>query len=67
MRRLKLLLLLAQLDDEAFDWLLLALLPSALLHGAHAQVWPDGLGGFSDRETIIAVQAEAKELSDRHT
>lgn len=60
--RAPLLALLAALDDEAFNWLLLALAPSAMFHGAHTQVWPDGLGGFQNREKIEAIRAEAKRL-----
>jgi hypothetical protein len=61
MKRLWLLWLLWKLDEEAFDWLVLALLPSAQLKGAHTQVWPDGLGGFRDRETLDKIRAAAAE------
>ena len=61
MKRLKLLLLLASMDDEAFSWVALALLPKAMTHGARIQIWPDGLGGFSDKETIEAARQAAKE------
>lgn len=47
---------LGALDDESFGWLALALLPSAMLHGARTQVWPDGLGGFRDRERIEEIR-----------
>ncbi len=49
----------AALPDEAFSWLLLALAPKAMLHGANTQVWPDGLGGFQaiSRTAIADVQA----------
>lgn len=63
-KRLKLLLLLATMDDEAFVWLAMAMLPSAMLAGAHAQVWPDGLGGFQDRETIEAARDAAREYCE---
>lgn len=52
------------LDDEAFTWLLLALAPSAMLHGGHTQVWPDGLGGFRDRERIERIRKLAGQLID---
>lgn len=51
---------LALLDDEAFSWLVLAMPPSAMLHGATCQIWPDGLGGFRDRELIEALRTEAQ-------
>lgn len=46
----------ANLDDEAFSWLARACLQSAMLHGASTQIWPDGLGGFRDREGIERVR-----------
>lgn len=49
------------LDDEAFSWLARSLLQSAMLHGASTQVWPDGLGGFRDRETIERARTDAAE------
>lgn len=51
---------LATMDDEAFSWLVLAVPPSAMLHGATCQIWPDGLGGFRDREKIEALRAAAQ-------
>ena len=50
-----------RLDDEAFSWLALALLPAALARGAHAQVWPDGVGGFRFSERVDAVRIAAEE------
>jgi hypothetical protein len=61
-KRATLIALLALLDAEAFSWLLLALGASAQLRGANTQVWPDGLGGFRDRERIEAIRAEAAKL-----
>lgn len=49
----------SELDDEGFSWLARALMKSAMLHGALTQVWPDGLGGFRDREKIEHVRALA--------
>jgi hypothetical protein len=51
--------LIGQLDDEAFEYLALAMLPHAMTHGAHAQIWPDGKGGFRDNADISATQQEA--------
>ncbi len=53
MKRLKLLLLLASMPDEAFGWLVVSCL---------TRIWPDGLGGFQpeSRESIAAVRAEAQ-------
>ena len=59
-RRVELLRLLGCVDAEAFSWLVLALLPSAMLHGAAAQVWPDGTGGFKDNKTIAAIRTAAE-------
>lgn len=49
--------LLATLDDEAFAWLALAMLPKAMTRGGGVQVWPDGLGGFRDREKIEEIRS----------
>lgn len=59
--RTRLLAALATMPDEAFDWLALACLPSAMLHGAHAQIWPDGVGGFvaASRAAIDEARAAA--------
>lgn len=62
MKRLKLLLLLARLDEESFTWIVLALRPSAMTRGGNCQIWPDGLGGFRDRDTLEAIRAAADEL-----
>jgi hypothetical protein len=51
---------LATMDDEAFSWLVRAMPPSAMLHGARCQIWPDGLGGFRDRATIDALRTAAQ-------
>lgn len=51
---------LATMDDEAFSWFVLAIPPSAMLHGGTCQIWPDGLGGFQDRETIEALRTAAQ-------
>ncbi len=38
-----------------------------MLHGAHAQIWPDGIGGFTQesRASIEETRAAAKELIDK--
>jgi hypothetical protein len=54
------------LNNEAMAWLALSLLPSAMMHGAHTQVWPDGLGGFTDREGIERVRELAKRYVNRN-
>ena len=55
---------LAILDDEAFSWLVLAIPPSAMLHGGTCQIWPDGLGGFQDRVTLEALRVAAQAWLD---
>jgi hypothetical protein len=61
MNRMRLLLALALMPDEAFSWFVLAAVPSAMLHGATAQIWPDGIGGFSDesKQAITEVRDAA--------
>lgn len=62
--KLALLIRLAALPDEAFGWLVLALPPKAMAAGSppYAQVWPDGIGGFSSasRQAINDVRAAAQ-------
>lgn len=58
----KFLQILSEMSDEGFSWLLLACQKSAMMHGAGTQIWPDGLGGFSDREKIEELRAEAERL-----
>jgi len=62
--RLKIIQAIAIMDDEAFSWLALAMLPSAQPRGAAVQIWPDGLGGFQDRDTIEAARAAAQAWSE---
>ena len=54
MERLKFLLILAAMPDEAFSWVLVA--------ADHA--FPDGLGGFlpASRASIVAMQEAGAEL-----
>jgi hypothetical protein len=64
--RLELLSALATMPDEAFSWLVVALQPAAMTHGATAQLWPDGIGGFTSasRESITAVRTAAAAYLD---
>jgi hypothetical protein len=63
MNRLKLLLILSTMPEEAFSWLVLAMRKSAMTQGANNQVWPDGVGGFSheSRESINAAREAVEE------
>lgn len=67
MKRVELLLLLARMNDEAFAYVALAMQKSAMTGGALTQIWPDGLGGFTDRDIIEAARKAAddylKEIS----
>lgn len=60
--RTRLLNALATMPDEAFGWFVRATLPSAQLHGANAQIWPDGIGGFTQasKEAITEIRAAAE-------
>jgi len=62
-KREKLIKLLSELDEEAFSYVVLSLLPSAMFHGVRTQVWPDGIGGFIDKMTINAIRKEAKKYT----
>ena len=59
--RTALLAVLAEMPDEAFGYFVLAIAAHAMLHGASAQIWPDGIGGFTgaSRASITAVRAAA--------
>lgn len=54
--RTRLFTLLAEMPDEAFGWVLIALA---------TRIWPDGLGGFmpDSRTSIEAVKSEAGRLA----
>lgn len=43
--------LLGSLDDEAFGWLVMTITGMG-----RPPIWPDGLGGFRDRDTIEKVR-----------
>jgi len=51
--------LIGLLDDEAFAWIALALQSKAMTRGGATQIFPDGLGGFRDRERIEQLRAAA--------
>jgi hypothetical protein len=57
---------LRDMPDEAFGWFVLACPPKAMMHGATAQIWPDGIGGFTpaSRKSIEAVRKAAQEYAD---
>jgi hypothetical protein len=55
--REKLLTVLRQMPDEAFGYLLLALLPHAAAEGATCQIWPDGIGGFTEPAAMSISEA----------
>lgn len=59
--RVALLTALATMPDEAFGWFVLACPVSAMMKGGHAQIWPDGMGGFSQESqtSVEAVRAAA--------
>jgi hypothetical protein len=59
MNRLKLLLILATMPDEAFGWFV------AWASG-HMTQYPDGLGGFKDesRKSITELRKEAKHFME---
>jgi hypothetical protein len=63
MKRLKLLLILSIMPEEAFSWLVLAMRKSAMTQGANNQIWPDGIGGFTheSRESINQAREAAEE------
>ncbi len=44
--------LIGSLDDEAFSWLVMTITGMG-----RPPIWPDGLGGFRDRNTIEKVRA----------
>jgi hypothetical protein len=46
---------LAAMDGEGFSWLAITIAGMG-----RPPIWPDGLGGFRDRERIAAVVTDAK-------
>jgi hypothetical protein len=51
--------LLGQLNDEAFTWIAMALQASAMTKGAGLQIFPDGMGGFIDRDKLEELRLAA--------
>jgi hypothetical protein len=64
--RTALLAALTTMPDEAFDYFVLATAAHAMTHGARAQIWPDGIGGFTgaSRASITAIRAAAAAYLD---
>lgn len=60
--KVRLCALLEGMPPEAFSWFVLATLPSAMLQGANAQIWPDGIGGFTQasKDAITEMRAAAE-------
>jgi hypothetical protein len=52
------------MPDEAFSWLVVACMPPGSIMFRAAQIWPDGVGGFSpaSRTAITEARAAAAEL-----
>lgn len=70
--RADLLVALATMPAEAFEWFVRACQPEAMTHGAGAQIWPDWIGGFTgaSRAAITDVRAAAAaylEMTGRRT
>lgn len=61
--RMRIMLALALMPDEAFSWFVMACRSSAMTHGANAQIWPDGIGGFSDdsKKSINEIRSATEE------
>lgn len=57
--RSRLLKALETMPDEAFAWFVLATAPSAMLHGANNQIWPDGIGGFMHASQVAIAEVRA--------
>lgn len=65
--RTRILKALEKMPDEAFKWFVLATAPSAEMHGANNQIWPDGIGGFTEesKKSINEVRAAADEYINK--
>ena len=57
---------LATMPDEAFGWFVLACPRAAMTKGGLAQIWPDGMGGFTQasRASVEAVRKAADAYLD---
>jgi hypothetical protein len=60
--RVRLLHALEHMPDEAFGYFVLAIGSHAMMHGALAQIWPDGIGGFTaaSKASITEIRAAAE-------
>lgn len=60
-KRKEIIKILETMPDEAFSWFVLATAPSAMMKGANNQIWPDGIGGFTQesRDSINAIRKAA--------
>jgi hypothetical protein len=58
-KRTRLVRAIETMPDEAFAWLVLACAPHAMMHGAGAQIWPDGIGGFTAASRAAIEEARA--------
>jgi hypothetical protein len=61
--RTRIIAALTTMPDEAFGWFVLAAQTSAMIKGGNTQIWPDGIGGFTDesRKSITEIRAAAEE------
>lgn len=61
--RTRILKALETMPREAFDWFVLATAPASRVAMANAQIWPDGLGGFTApaQAAIVEIRAAAAE------
>jgi Na+-transporting NADH:ubiquinone oxidoreductase subunit NqrA len=59
---------LTTMPDEAFAWVVLAMQSSAMTRGGNVQIWPDGIGGFSDASqvSIMAARTAAEAYLKAH-
>lgn len=56
----QILAVMAELDDEAFVWIVLALQPSGTPIRGTASIFPDGVGGFHDSDKITRLRELAQ-------
>ena len=61
--RTRILKALEEMPDEAFGWVVMAMTPRSQMRGADIQIWPDGIGGFSqDSKNSINICRNAAEI-----
>lgn len=63
-KRDRFLLILSQMPEESFGWIVASLIPNAGRAG-HSQIFPDGMGGFqsASQKSVEALQKEALRLA----